>query len=55
MIQTMSKFNTYMAGIDTDFYIDLCHRKGKLRQYKRMNIYRKKGIYFRFAGYLNQV
>ena len=22
---------------------------------KRMNIYRKKGIYFRFAGYLNRV
>lgn len=34
MIQTMSKFNTYMAGIDADFYKKLCLEKGELSQYK---------------------
>lgn len=34
MIQTMSKFNTYMAGIDADFYNKLCLEKGELSQYK---------------------
>lgn len=51
----MSKFNTYMAGIDADFYIDYAIGKENCVNTKRMNIYRKKGIYFRFAGYLNQV
>lgn len=52
MIQTMSKFNTYMAGIDADFYIDLCHRKGKLRQYKKNEYIQKEGDIFPFCGLL---
>ena len=50
MIQTMSKFNTYMAGIDADFYIDLCHRKGELRQYKKNEYIQKEGDIFPFCG-----
>lgn len=48
----MSKFNTYMAGIDADFYIDLCHRKGELRQYKKNEYIQKEGDIFPFCGLL---
>lgn len=48
----MSKFNTYMAGIDTGFYKNLCLEKGELRQYKKNDYILKEGEVFPYCGLL---
>ena len=48
----MSNFNTYMTGIDTVFYRNLCLEKGELRQYKKNEYIQKEGDIFPYCGLL---
>lgn len=52
MTQTMSNFNTYMTGIDADFYMNLCKNKGELRQYRKNEYIQKEGEIFPYCGLL---
>ena len=48
----MSEFNTYMTGIDVDYYRNLCLEKGESHQYRKSEYIQKEGEIFPFWGLL---
>lgn len=48
----MMDFNSYMYGIDTDFFKDLCLKEGELRHYKRNEFILREGEVWPYWGML---
>lgn len=49
----LSNFNTYIAGINTEFWRDLCIKRGELITFQRGEAFVTKGHVARYLGYIN--